>query len=112
MSAVVTQADREAAAALIEARPLVDNTDIIKHAGADDSGFVQAFARHRSEAVEELVAALDDGAILVRSLMLELGICDHIVRIDGRAVSTAAFLDRATAATLSKHRAPIAQGGS
>jgi len=45
--ASVTQEDREAAASLIAARPLADNVDIIRHAGADDGGFVQAFARHR-----------------------------------------------------------------
>lgn len=47
---VVTQADRDAAAALIDARPMVENPDIIRHGGADDGGFVQAFARHRIEA--------------------------------------------------------------
>lgn len=47
----VTQTDRNAAAALIKARPLVENADIILHAGADDGAFVQAFARHRIEAL-------------------------------------------------------------
>lgn len=49
----VEQCDREAAAALIAAAPMVDNVDIIKLAGADDSGFVQAFARHRLAALSQ-----------------------------------------------------------
>lgn len=54
MSAVVTQADREAAApfgGLIE--------DEIRAGQHDSHPFVQAFARHRTEATEELVSALD-----------------------------------------------------
>jgi hypothetical protein len=50
---VPTQADRDAAADLIAARPQVDNVDIIRHRGADSSGFVQAFARHASTARAE-----------------------------------------------------------
>jgi len=49
----ITQADREAAARLVQAAPLVDNPDIIRLGGADDSGFVQAFAAHRLSAIEE-----------------------------------------------------------
>jgi hypothetical protein len=59
----VTQEDREAAAAIIKARPMVENCDIISHGGADDGAFVQAFARHReqarAEAIEQAVAKVE-----------------------------------------------------
>jgi hypothetical protein len=68
---VVTQEAREAAAALIAARPLVENPDIIMYGGADDGGFVQAFARfeheirlstlsEKTKAVEEAWHTVDD----------------------------------------------------
>jgi hypothetical protein len=46
------------AAALILAAPIVDNPDIIRHGGADDSWIVQAFASHRIEAQRPLEKAL------------------------------------------------------
>jgi hypothetical protein len=49
----VTQDDREAAAALIKARPIVENYDIILLGGADDGAFVQAFVRHRLATASE-----------------------------------------------------------
>ncbi|MBO9602583.1 MAG: hypothetical protein J7496_08755 [Novosphingobium sp.] len=52
----VTQGDREAAAALIVAAPIVENPGIIRFRGADDGGFVQAFRNHRLRSVAPLEA--------------------------------------------------------
>jgi hypothetical protein len=89
----VTQEDREAAAAIIKARPTVENCDIILHGGADDGAFVQAFARHReqarAEAIEQAagvdVASIWRNAITNTILLIDVARKRHPVASRNRA---------------------------